>query len=79
MAACSILSRSWAGGIPGREAAACGVMDGAGLPEEPYPDGSLCQYAQKITACFGGMGKTPLALGFAEEMPPVDGAAEEKD
>ena len=43
----------------GREAAACRVMDEAGLPEEPYPDRILCQYAQKITACFGGMGKTP--------------------
>ncbi|EPY82169.1 hypothetical protein CB1_000678022 [Camelus ferus] len=30
-------------------------MDEAGLPEEPYPDRSLCQYAQKFTACFGGM------------------------
>lgn len=33
-------------------------MDAAGLAEEPCPDGSLCQYAQKITACFGGIGKT---------------------
>lgn len=59
MAAGPVLSRSWTGGITGREAAACRVMDEAGLPEEPYPDRSLCQYAQKITACLGGMGKTP--------------------
>lgn len=79
MAACSILSRSGAGGDTGREAAVCRVMDEAGLPKEPYPDGSLCHYAQKITACFGGMGKTPYALGFAEEMPLVDGADGERD
>lgn len=40
-------------------------MDKAGLAEEPCPDGSLCQYAQKITACFGGIGKTPYGLCFA--------------
>lgn len=34
-------------------------MDKAGLAEETCPDGSLCQYAQKLTACFGGLGKTP--------------------
>lgn len=40
-------------------------MDKAGLAEESCPDGSLCQYAQKITACFGGRGKNPYRLCFA--------------
>lgn len=28
------------------------------LGEESSNENGLCQYAQKITACFGGMGKT---------------------
>lgn len=79
MAACSVQSRPWAGGVPGREAAARAAMEEAGFPEEPPPDRSLCQYAQQITACFGGKGKTPSTVGFAHEMPRVDKADEEKD
>ena len=67
------------GGITGREAAACRMMDEAGLPEEPYPDRILCQYAQKITACFGGMGKTPEAWGSVEAMHRVDIAGQQEN
>lgn len=50
-------------------------MDRAGLAEEPCPDGSLCQYAQKITACFGGIGKTPTCYALQGE---VGDAGEQK-
>ncbi|KAL0616611.1 hypothetical protein AAY473_013458 [Plecturocebus cupreus] len=57
---------SWVSGITGREAAACRGMEEAGPPEEPCPDRSLCQYAQKITACFGGMDEVLLCnLGWS--------------
>ncbi|XP_073934342.1 actin-binding LIM protein 1 isoform X6 [Castor canadensis] len=47
------------------------VMDEAGLPEEPCPDGSLCQYAQKITACFGGMVAHPQDPHHPTEKPVI--------
>ncbi|KAM5243624.1 actin-binding LIM protein 1 isoform 20-T22 [Hipposideros larvatus] len=46
-------------------------MDEAGLPEETYPDGSLCQYAQKITACFGGMVAHPQDPHHPSEKPVI--------
>ncbi|MXQ91347.1 hypothetical protein E5288_WYG015513 [Bos mutus] len=46
-------------------------MDEAGLPEEPYPDRSLCQYAQKITACFGGMVAHPQDPHHPSEKPVI--------
>ncbi|KAI4550785.1 hypothetical protein MJT46_018292 [Ovis ammon polii x Ovis aries] len=46
-------------------------MDEAGLPEEPYPDRSLCQYAQKITACFAGMVAHPQDPHHPSEKPVI--------
>ncbi|XP_078202698.1 actin-binding LIM protein 1 isoform X25 [Callithrix jacchus] len=58
-------------GITGREAAACRGMEEAGLLEEPCPDRSLCQYAQKITACFGGMVAHPQDPHHPSEKPVI--------
>ncbi|XP_012579063.1 PREDICTED: actin-binding LIM protein 1 isoform X1 [Condylura cristata] len=46
-------------------------MDEEGPPEELYPEGSLCQYAQKITACFGGLVAHPQDPHHPSEKPAI--------
>lgn len=40
-----------------RKAAPAEAMSEQVLSEEPYGVKGLCQYAQKMTACFGHLGK----------------------
>lgn len=40
-----------------RKAAPSEAMSEQVLGEEPYSENGLCQYAQKMTACFGHLGK----------------------
>lgn len=40
-----------------RKAARSEAMSEQVLGEEPYSGNGLCQYAQKMTACFGHLGK----------------------
>lgn len=40
-----------------RKAAPSEAMSEQVLGEEPYGENGLCQYAQKMTACFGHLGK----------------------
>lgn len=39
------------------KAAPSEAMSEEALGEEPYWENGLCQYAQKMTACFGHLGK----------------------
>jgi len=40
-----------------RKAAPSEAMSEQVLGEEPFRESGLCQYAQKMTACFGHLGK----------------------
>lgn len=40
-----------------RKAAPSEAMSEQVLGEEPYGENGLCQYARKMTACFGHLGK----------------------